>query len=173
MMKYMIKPRHLLFAALACILLAVTAWFSLKNTLFTTEYECIASGESYRYVDGVRKEQEIPKRIEFTLTLFDYGDRFLISNNEFFPELQNPKIVLDNKKSNPVDAIYSYDVINGETKFRTVSSLIFNRVSGDYKIFHHRWIPPNEWKDSDLYTFQGYCLPVKKIQEIKESVKGK
>jgi hypothetical protein len=61
----MIKPRHLLFVTIACALLAVAAWFSLKNTLFTTEYGCIASGESYRYVDGVRKEQEIPKRILF------------------------------------------------------------------------------------------------------------
>ena len=169
----MMKRKYLLLKTIACAFLAVAAWFSLKNTLFTTEYGCIASGESYRYVDGVRKEQEIPKRIEFTLTLFDYGDSFLISQNEFFPELQNPKIALDNKKSSPVDAIYNYDVINSETKFRTVSSLIFNRVSGDYKIFHHHWIPPNEWKDSDLYTFQGYCLPVKKIQEVKESVKEK
>jgi hypothetical protein len=172
-MKFMIKPKYLLFLTLAITCLGIAAWFSLKNTLLTTEYECIASGESYRYVDGVRKEQEIPKRIEFTLTLFDYGDRFLISSNELFPEMQNSKITLDVKKSNSVDAIYNYDVVNNETKFRTVSSLIFNRVSGDYKIFHHRWIPPNDWKDSDLYTFQGYCLPAKKIQEIKDSVKGK
>jgi len=167
------KPRYILFLALVCAILAVAAWLSLRNTLFTTEYECIASGESYRYIDSVRKEQEIPKRIEFTLTLFDYGDLFLISSNEIFPELQNPKIILDSKKSNSVDAIFNYDVVDNETKFRTVSSLIFNRVSGDYKIFYHRWIPPNEWKDSDLYTFQGYCLPAKKIQAIKESAKGK
>jgi len=164
MIKTMLKPRSLFFLVLAGVCLAIVAWLSVRSTLFATQYECHATGESFRYVDGIRKEQEIPKRIEFTLTLYEYGGHFTISKNEFFPELQNPQIALDNKKSNSVDAIYSYDVINSETKFRTVSSLIFTRVSGDYKIFHQRWIPPNEWKDSDLYTFQGYCLPVKKIQ---------
>jgi hypothetical protein len=164
MIKTMLKPRNLLFLVLAGVCLAIVAWLSLRSTLFATQYECNATGESFRYVDGVRKEQEIPKRIEFMLTLYKYGGNFTISNNEFFPELHNPQIVLDRKKSNPVDAFYNYDLINTETKFRTVSSLIFNRVSGDYKIFHHRWIPPNEWRDSDLYIFQGYCLPAKKIQ---------
>jgi len=57
---------------------------------------------------------------------------------------------------NPVEVIYISDRID-QDKFRIVTSLVLNKVSGDVRIFHHRWIPPKEWQDSDMYMYTGDC----------------
>jgi len=53
-----------------------------------------------------------------------------------------------------VEVIYLSDRID-QDKFRIATSLVLNKVSGDVRGFHHRSIPPNEWRDSDMY--KGDC----------------
>ena len=120
------------------------------------EHTCKVKGYSYRYRGGIQIEENIPETVEFSLVTFQNRNNFKIITNGFFPEHNNPKILLDPKRSNSAEDVYLYDKIDQEN-FRTVTSLVLNKVSGDVRIFHHYWIPPKEWKDSDMYMFTGNC----------------
>ena len=126
--------------------------------LLTKEYSCIVKGDSYRYANGIRIEETIPEEILFTLKLAPLSDTVKISENAAFPELQNPKMIFDQSRSDATEAIYLFDQQNPETKYRTVSSVVLNTTSGDVRLFHHYWIPPKEWENSAIYSFRGLCL---------------
>jgi hypothetical protein len=130
----------------------------LAYRLLTKEYSCIVKGDSYRYANGIRIEETIPEEIVFTLKLAPLSDTVKISENAAFPELQNPKMVFDQSRSDATEAIYLFDLQNPETKYRTVSSVVLNTTSGDVRLFHHYWIPPKEWENSAIYSYRGLCL---------------
>jgi len=137
-------------------LFAVLSLSACKDVLFGNEQICKVEGYSYRYRDGVRVEENLPETIEFSLTTFKYRKHFRINANGLFPEHQAKGILLDPERSNPAEVVYLYDQ-TGQDKFRVVTSLVLNTVSGDVRVFHHRWIPPKEWQDSDMYMFTGNC----------------
>jgi hypothetical protein len=126
--------------------------------LLTKEYSCIVKGDSYRYANGIRIEEAIPEEIVFTLKLTPLSDTVKISENAAFPELQNPKMIFDQSRSDATEAIYLFDQQNPKTKYRTVSSVVLNTTSGDVRLFHHYWIPPKEWENSAIYSYRGLCL---------------
>ena len=148
--------RHSIGWLLAVLLFALFSLSACKDVFFGNEQTCNVKGYSYRYRDGVRVEENLPETVEFTLTTFKHRKHFRINANGLFPEHQAPGILLDPAMSNPAEAIYIYDKI-GQDKYRTVTSLVLNKVSGDVRVFHHRWIPPKEWQDSDMYMFTGNC----------------
>jgi hypothetical protein len=128
-----------------------------NDTLVKDKYTCRVTGYSYRYKNGVRIQEDIPQSIEFSLVAFPRQNYYEINAGRFFFEHKNKNVVLDRNRSNPVEAVYLSDKTDGQSKFRTVTSLVLNQVSGDIRVYHHRWIPPNEWKNSDLYMFTGNC----------------
>ena len=97
-------------------------------------------------------------QILFSLNVAPFKDTLQISENAAFPELQNPKIVFDKSRSDATEAIYLFDTQDAQTKYRTVSSVVLNKTSGDIRLFHHHWIPPKEWENSAIYSFRGLCL---------------
>jgi hypothetical protein len=148
------KSRLILWQLLPIILFLLTA---CNDTFFKDKYICKVSGYSYRYKNGVRIKEDIPENIEFSLTIFSHRNYYEIDAAGFFLEHKNKDVLLDKEKSNPVEAIYITDKTDTQDKFRTLSSLVLNQVSGDIRVFYHRWIPPNGSEDSDLYTFTGNC----------------
>jgi len=148
------KFRSLLWQLLPITLLFLAA---CDGIFFKDQYTCNVSGYSYRYRNGVRIKEDIPASIEFTLNTFSHRNYYQIDAAGLFPEHINKDVLLDKSKSNPVEAVYISDKSDSQSKFRTVSSLVLNQVSGDIRVFHHHWIPPNEWKNSDLYMFTGSC----------------
>jgi len=142
-------PIILLFAAVSLLAACGEAFFGEKHI-------CKVKGYSYRYRGGVQIEENIPETVEFSLVTFQNRNYFRFNANGLFPEHEAPGILLDPEKGNPVEVIYLSDRID-QDKFRIVTSLVLNKVSGDVRIFHHRWIPPREWHDSDLYMFTGNC----------------
>ena len=150
----LIRNRAQWFITILCI--AALSLAACGDTFFREEHTCKVKGYSYRYRDGVRIEENIPETVEFSLTTFKYQKHFRISANGLFPEHNDPNILLDKAMGNPVEVIYITDRIE-QDKFRIVTSLVLNKVSGDVRVFHHRWIPPKEWRDSDMYMFTGNC----------------
>lgn len=147
----------------ALIFLAVVFWglwhFDIPQILWLpTPYICETKGYSYRYKDGVRLNESIPEHIRFELTTFQYASRFKIEEDNIFKEHQNSKIVYNKAGSSSVEDLYLYDATDPSTNERTQTSLVFNTTSGDIRLMHHRWIPPNGWQNSDLYFFSGFCL---------------
>jgi hypothetical protein len=128
-----------------------------NDTFIKEKYTCKVNGYNYRYRNGVQIKEDIPGNIEFSLTTFPRQNYYEINADGFFLEHKNKDVVLDKNKSNSVEAVYISDKTDSQSKFRTVTSLVLNQVSGDIRVFHHRWIPPNEWKNSDLYFFTGNC----------------
>jgi hypothetical protein len=154
------KNRKVLLSALALALICCAyAYTSYEKT-----YSCSVNGEFFQYKEGKRlvdKKTE-GKPITFELTYYNYWPKFKIKDQDNnFPAHQKPQVALEEKKSSPVEKVFLYDQVNQETKFRTVTSLIFNTTSGDIVMFHHYWVPPDKWQDSDLYTYSGFCLPYK------------
>ena len=141
---------------IAILLAALLPLAACGDNFFREEHICKVKGYSYRYRDGVRIEESIPETVEFSLATFKYRKHFRINANGLFPEHNAPGILLDKAMSNPAEAIYISDK-TGQDKFRIVTSLVLNLVSGDVRVFHHRWIPPKEWRDSDMYMFTGNC----------------
>jgi hypothetical protein len=123
-----------------------------------TQYQCKAQGESFRYAKAQRRAPVGMQDIAFTLTTYERKNSYAISKHPAIPESQNSLIVLDKAKSNEVEAVYLLDTVDAATKIRTVSSLVLQRVSGDIRLFHHRWLPPVEWQDSDQYMYRGHCV---------------
>lgn len=140
------------------ILIALLISALIAYRTLTKEYSCIVRGDSFRYANGVRIEETIPEEILFTLKVVPFKDTVQISENSAFPELQNPKIVFDKSRSDATEAIYLFDTQDPQTKYRTVSSVVLNKTSGDIRLFHHYWIPPKEWENSAIYSFRGLCL---------------
>jgi hypothetical protein len=123
-----------------------------------THYLCKAQGESFHYAKAERRAPIGVQDIAFTLSTYRKKNTYTISTHAAIPESQSSLIVLDKAKSNDVEAVYLLDTIDAATKIRTVSSLVLHRVSGDVRLFHHRWLPPVEWKDSDQYMYSGHCV---------------
>jgi hypothetical protein len=128
------------------------------------EYSCIVKGQSFRYKNGVRVNEKIPDEIQFLLNIPTYGHSFELGKNDFFYAHQGKKITFDKSRSTDAESIFLHDEIDSSSKERAVTSVVFNTVSGAIRIFHHRWIPPNVWENSDLYMYTGICLPDKHIK---------
>ena len=157
----MIKNRKILFA-----LALITTFIGCAYIVTTHKiiYSCSVNGQFLQYKDGiaVAEKDSAGKPIDFELAYYDYLPKFSIaSSSKDFPAHQNAQIMLDDAKSSAVEKVFLYDQTDQKTKFRTVSSLVLNTTSGDIRLFHHYWIPPNQWQNSDLYTYTGYCLPKK------------
>jgi len=127
--------------------------------LLDDEYVCRVEGDRLRYADGVKITERTRQdgALGFELAIPPYLDRFHLDARGGFPEFLNPGIRYDRRRSDPVTAYFVYDQTDPGTGFRTVSSLVLNKTSGDVNLFHHRWIPPNGWESSDLYEFKGHC----------------
>ena len=156
----MIKNKKVIALAILLLLIGSGAYF-LKP--YKQVYSCTARGDLLRYQDGVKTEEKTREdgAILFELVNYSYSNKIQLVDFKNFPEHQNEKIVFDKARSNDVETYFTYDETDSATKFRTVTSLFFNQVNGDVRLFHHRWIPPNEWKNSDLYSYSGFCLPKK------------
>jgi hypothetical protein len=139
------------------VLIPLFSLTACNDTLVKDKYTCKVSGYSYRYKNGVRVEEDIPQSIEFSLAAFPRENYYEIDAGKLFLEHKNKDVVLDRNESNSVEAVFLSDKTDSQSKFRTMTSLVLNQISGDIRVFHHRWIPPNEWKDSDLYMFVGNC----------------
>ena len=138
------RPIVLLFAAVSLLAACGHAFFGEKHTGKVKEY-------SYRYHDGVKVEGNIPETVEFSLATFQNRNYFRYNANGLFQEHEAPGILLNPEMSTSAESIYIYDQINKD-KFRIVTSLVLNTVSGDISVFHHRSIPPKEWRNSNMYT---------------------
>ena len=121
------------------------------------QWACQAQGESFRYRDGQGVGEAGMQAIQFTLTTYTQRDGYKLAAHAVVPELSARAIVRDKARSNPVEWVYLHDSTDASTGFRTVSSLVLNSTSGDVRLFHHRWVPPVGWRDSDQYTFSGNC----------------
>jgi hypothetical protein len=123
-----------------------------------TEYACAGKGYVHRYRDGKEIDATAGDPIRFSLATFRFQNGFDISAVSTLVEVQNPAIVLDKSRSNDAERLYAYDVTDAQTHQRTLTTLVLNPVSGDFRLFHHRWIPPAQWQDSDQYFYSGNCL---------------
>ena len=126
-----------------------------------THWACQAQGEVFRYRDGQRLGEAGVQSIRFMLTTYAKRDTFKLATHPVMPELSAPGVVRDLSRSNPVEWVYLRDVTDTASKFRTVSSLVLNTTSGDVRLFHHRWVPPVAWRDSDQHSFTGHCTKTK------------
>ena len=124
----------------------------------TTRYACAGQGYVHRYREGKAVDAIPPDHIKFSLSTFRFQDKFDISAVTTLVEVQNKSIVLDKTRSNAVERLYAYDVVDPQTHQRTMTTLMLNQVSGDFRLFHHRWILPAQWQDSDQYFYSGNCL---------------
>jgi|APCry1669189241_1035207.scaffolds.fasta_scaffold01170_10 hypothetical protein len=163
------KTVALYLGALAIIILVVIAGLTYLH-FQQREYFCVAKGESFRYKDGVRLEEEIPGEIQFPLSIPAYGHSFELGKNNAFYAHRDSKIPYDPSRSSAVESTFLFDETNTNSKERIVTSVVFNLTSGAIRIFHHRWIPPNIWQNSDLYMYTGTCLPasLEKSKEVQE-----
>ena len=96
-------------------------------------------------------------QITFALTLRAERSGFELGPQPALRELAEPGIVLDATRSSPAESVYLLDRTDAATGVRRVSSLVLNLTSGDVRLFHHRWIPPVQWQDSDQYLYLGNC----------------
>jgi hypothetical protein len=156
------KNRKILLLLTPAVILISCAYIysSYKKT-----YSCSVNGEFFQYKDGksLVDTKTDGKSITFDLDYYNYWPKFVITDpDNYFPAHQKSQITLEEKKSSSIEKVFLYDQINQETKFRTVTSLILNTTSGDIVMYHHYWIPPDKWQDSDLYTYSGFCLPKKR-----------
>lgn len=155
----MTQPAHRLGRlALAALFVPLTA---CDQPSPGTRYDCQAKGESFRYRDGHRKGTSGPDAIAFTLTLRTDRSAYEFSANDALPEMRQPRALLDKTRSSEAEVVYLHDAIDPVKKQRVVTSLVLNTVSGDVRVFHHRWTPPVEWRDSDQYLYTGNCLKAK------------
>jgi hypothetical protein len=97
-------------------------------------------------------------QVRFALSTYRFGTGYDFSSKPALPEQQDKSVLLDRARSNEVERLYSYDATDSTTRYRTLTTLVLNQVSGDFRLFHHRWIPPVEWKDSDQYFYSGNCM---------------
>ena len=126
-----------------------------------TDYGCAGKGYVYHYKDGVRVEPANIEQIKFTLSTYAYKKTFALGQNDILTAHQQQDIALDKSRSTEAEVTYLTDLTDPNSKVRTVSSLVLNLVSGDFRVYHHKWIPPVEWKDSDQYFYTGNCMKLK------------
>ncbi len=125
-----------------------------------TTYACTMAGETFRYRDGLRLGAPGAATLKFSLTTYRWQKNYAISGADGLPEQETRKIFLDAARSSPVESTYIFDETDRLSKVRVVSSLVLNTVSGDARIFHRRWVPPAEWRNSDQYSYNGHCKPL-------------
>ena len=144
------------------LFITVTIAIAYVFTTHKKTLSCSATGDFLKYQNGKKIEEKVADSgpVNFELVTYPYINQFkLIDAENYFPAHQINKLVFDSSKSSGVDNIFNYDETNIETKFRTVTSLTLNQISGDIRLFHHYWIPPNEWQNSTMYSYSGFCLP--------------
>jgi hypothetical protein len=122
-----------------------------------TLYSCSLKGEIFRYKEGARVGSIEEQEVQVKLQIFRWRQHLLLDGVELIPEMKNADLILDKKNTNPVERYYYTETIQRETKEKRITSLVINTVSGDARVFHHRWIPPVEWRDSDQYLLKGNC----------------
>ncbi|MDB5946855.1 MAG: hypothetical protein JWQ33_1881 [Ramlibacter sp.] len=123
-----------------------------------SRYACTGKGYVHRYRGGKELVAPAADRIAFSLATDRYGDGYDIGPDAPLPEHRSKAVRLDRARSNDSESLYSYDVTDQGTRQRTVTTLVLNRLSGDFRAFHHRWVLPADWKDSDQYFFSGSCV---------------
>jgi hypothetical protein len=121
------------------------------------QYQCNVTGEFFRYRDAKRISKVGDQSVSLELKVYRYRLLALVSHADEIDEFQNQKINLDQNISNDVEFFYKLEFDEPTTHQRTVSSLVLNKVSGDLRLFHHRWVPPAAWEDSDMYLLKGEC----------------
>ena len=151
-------PGASLLALLTILLIPTSMLAGCKALDPKTEYACTGQGYVHRYREGKEINATPPGHIRFSLATFRFQNGFDISAVSTLVEIQNKAIVLDKSKSNAVERLYAYDVIDAQSHQRTMTTLVLNQVSGDFRLFHHRWIPPAQWHNSDQYFYSGTCL---------------
>jgi hypothetical protein len=147
--------KYLIQIAAAAALCAAAVGFDALQT--PTTYACTLSGEPFHYQNGVRAEAPGDVTLRFKLLIKPWSDTYEIADTIQLPEHQAKSIRLDYSRSNPVDVYYVSDAVDKRTGIRNVSSLVINTVSGDTRIFHHTWMPPNGWENSVQYSYVGNC----------------
>ena len=145
------KAVTLLFAA------AMLALTSCDKADVSTAHTCSGKGHVHRYRDGVKLASPTEEGIEVKLTTYRDKNTVVVAPNPKIAEHQNPAVLLDSTRSTDAERVYMFDVTDPTSRFRTVTSVVINQVSGDFRLFHHRWIPPAEWRESDQYFFAGNC----------------
>ena len=150
------QPAALLLLALLAMPTAMLAGCGVLDP--ATRYACTGQGYVHRYRESKKVDATPPDPIRFSLATFRFQNKFDISAVSTLVEVQNKSIVLDKTRSNNVERLYAYDVIDAQTHQRTMTTLALNQISGDFRLFHHRWILPAQWQDSDQYFYSGNCL---------------
>lgn len=122
-----------------------------------SHFACTGKGYVHRYRGGNELPAPGTDRVAFSLATGRDGDGYEISPDAPLPEHRNKSVRLDRARSNDAESLYAYDVTDRVTRERTLTTLVLNRSSGDFRLFHHRWVLPAEWKDSDQYFYSGSC----------------
>jgi len=120
-------------------------------------YDCKASGEIFNYHDGLRTSRTGEQDFDLELKVFPLRHFVLVSNAKGIEAFEDRKIALDKSSSNEVELIYKFEKDDLQTHEKIISSVVINRTSGDLRLFHHRWIPPASWENSELYLLNGNC----------------
>lgn len=120
-------------------------------------YDCSAKGERFVYQASQRQGQTGEVQVNFALALRAGRPGFELGRQPALSELADPGIVFDAVRSSPAESVYLLDRIDPATGVRRVSSLVLNLTSGNVRLFHHRWVPPVQWQDSDQYLYVGNC----------------
>jgi hypothetical protein len=141
---------------LLCLVLA-----SCDHVDPSSVFDCQVKGEIFRYQAGQRVSPQEEQTLNLQVTIYQRRSHFLISGNEqLAPELANTKIVLNDKNSNAVERYYQLDQLDEKTGERRASNMVLHTLSGDVRLFHRHWQPPNEWKNSNQYMLKGHCKKV-------------
>ncbi len=135
--------------------LAALCLAACSQTEPSTHYHCTAQGERFHYRAGERQGVFGQQSIQFKLVL--RAKNFSIEAQPAWGEWVDQRIVLDAARSNAAESVYLLDHTEAASGFRTVSSLVLNLVSGDVRLFHHRYVPPAQWRDSDKFIYTGVC----------------
>lgn len=142
-----------LFLILACCAV-VTSCGAIRAR---TEYDCSMSGERFHYRAGIRSGPQGAVDLRFTLVIDEWRNNYSVGSNTPIPEHESRQISLDRGRSSPSERVYLSDTVEPHSGIRVVSSLVLNTVSGDARIFHHKWLQPAGWEDSDQYSYVGNC----------------
>ncbi len=122
------------------------------------QYKCEARGERFHYREGSRIAPAGIDVVQFSLQTSGAG--YEISADPPLPEIADREVLRDATRSSDAESVYLRDWTDANSRQRTVASLVINTVSGDVRLFYHRWLPPDGWRDSDQFLYLGTCRKV-------------
>lgn len=149
--------RHAVLAGVLAGVLASLALLGCDKADADKVYQCLGKGHVLRYRDGIKLPAADEEGLQVVLTSPGDKSTLGIAPNAKIAAHQNPAMRLDKARSTEAELVYLFDQTDPASRFRTVTSVVLNQISGEFRLFHHWWIPPAQWRDSDQYFFSGNC----------------